>query len=119
MKEYERNRQEREHRLNCARLARALYEYISGSYAGADRPTVQRLASMLHYMPEQLVTDTQDMYAAITDSFNYGELLDRITARYNSETDQTEERSAGEILGLIISEYALKHYPELMNDDDY
>lgn len=125
MTEYERNRKERESRLNVLRLTRALYEYISGEFAGAERPSVQRLAHMLHYMPEQLVTDIRDAYAAANDSTKYGAMLDAITARYNAEVDQNrrageldfipEEHSAGDVLGIALAEYALRHYPELLD----
>lgn len=67
MTEYEKQIQERETRINCMRITRALYEYINGSFAGADHPAVQRLAQMLHYMPAQLVTDIQDIYRYTAD----------------------------------------------------
>lgn len=67
MTDYERKIQERERRINVMRLTRALWEYISGEYAGADHPSTQRLAQMLHYMPEQLITDIKDTYRYCTD----------------------------------------------------
>lgn len=61
MSDYEYNRQQRERRNNARRLAYALYSVIGGAWcaeSAADiSPAVQRLASILHYMPEQLVTD--------------------------------------------------------------
>ena len=130
MKEYERIQQERESRINRARLSRALYEYIGGAWSKPETisPTVQRLAEMLHYMPGQLITDTKDMYAAITDSLNYGALLDRLTARYNAEVNQNfrsgqldfipDETSSGDIIGIALAEYALKHYPDVLDDPE-
>lgn len=54
-------RERRERRNNARRLAYALYNIIGGAWCSertADiSPAVQRLASVLHYMPEQLVTD--------------------------------------------------------------
>ena len=134
MKEYERIQHERESRINRARLSRALYEYIGGAWSKPQSkpelisPTVKRLAEMLHYDAAQLVTDIKDMYAANTDSFRYGDLLDRITARYNAEVDQNrrageldfipDEHSAADILNIIISEYALRHFPDLLHDNE-
>lgn len=130
MKEYERIQQERESRINRIRIARALYEYIGGAWSKPETisPTVKRLAEMLHYMPEQLITDTKDMYAAITDSLNYGALLDRLTARYNADVSRNyssgqldfipDETSSGDIIGIALAEYALKHYPDVLDDPE-
>ena len=52
----------RERRNNARRLAYALYSSIGGAWCtDATDPTVQRLASILHYMPEQLVKDIKDL----------------------------------------------------------
>ena len=129
MTEYESQIQQRESRINCMRISRALYEYISGEFAGAERPTVQRLAQMLHYMPEQLCTDVKDLYRFITDidGETWG-TLSRITARYNAEVDATrrageldfmpDQHSQADMLRIIIAEYALKHYPETLQEDE-
>ena len=59
MSEYEEKRDRREQRNNARRLAYALYSAIGGAWCrdASISPTVQRLASLLHYMPEQLVID--------------------------------------------------------------
>ena len=67
MSEYEKQRQERERRINVMRITRALYEYISGEFAGVESSQVQSLARALHYMPEQLITDIRDVYRYCTD----------------------------------------------------
>lgn len=129
MTEYEKQIQERERRINCMRISRALYEYISGEFARADRSTVQRLAQMLHYVPEQLCTDVKDLYRFITDiDGETWETLSRITARYNAEVDATrrageldfmpDQHSPADMLRIIIAEYALKHYPETLQEPD-
>lgn len=60
MSDYEYNRQQRELRNNARRLAYAIYSAIGGAWCNnAEHPSVQRLAQMLHYMPEQLVTDAK------------------------------------------------------------
>lgn len=56
-----REQENRERRNNARRLAYALYGAIGGAWSqpkNADiSPIVQQLARMLHYMPDQLVTD--------------------------------------------------------------
>lgn len=48
----------RERRNNARRLAYALYGAIGGAWCtDPTHPTVQTLARVLHYMPEQLVED--------------------------------------------------------------
>lgn len=48
----------REKRNNARRLAYALYCAVGGAWCtDPEHPTVQRLANILHYMPEQLVQD--------------------------------------------------------------
>lgn len=129
MKEYERQRQENERRINILRVVRSMFEAIGGHYAGTESSQVQRLAQQLHYMPEQLITDIKDLYNFVNDiPSDYWITLNRITARYNAEVDQNrrageldfmpDEHSSGDMLGLMIAEYALKHYPELLHDDD-
>lgn len=127
-KDYERISRSRESRINRIRIARALWEYISGQYASADRPTVQRLAQLLHYDAKQMITDIQDIYADTSDSCNYGALLDRITARYNAEVDQNhssgqldfipDDATGSDIIRIALAEYALKHFPDALDDPE-
>lgn len=52
----------RERRNNARRLAYALYSAIGGAWCtDAQNPTIQRLAQILHYMPEQLVKDIKSL----------------------------------------------------------
>lgn len=54
--------QRREQRNNARRLAYALYGAIGGAWCtDPTSPTVQQLARILHYMPEQLVQDIKDL----------------------------------------------------------
>lgn len=58
MSEYEYNQQQREQRNNARRLAYALYSAIGGAWCNnADDPAIQKLATILHYMPDQLLID--------------------------------------------------------------
>ena len=120
MTEYERQRNEREKRINIMRISRALFEAIGGSFSGSESPNVQHLARLLHYMPEQMLTDAKDLYQTATESSGFGELLDRITARQNTERAESglDEISTGEVLQIIISDYALRHCPELMHEPE-
>ena len=128
MNEYQNAQQENEKRIDRGRIARALYEYTGGEFARADRSTVQRLAQMLNYNAEQLCTDVQELYRFISDMSESAYLLARITARYNAEVNHNrssgeldfmpDEHRAGDLLGLIISEYALRHYPDLLDGDE-
>ena len=61
MTDYEQERQERENRNNARRLAYALYQRAE------DECTVERLARILHYMPEQLAIDMKCLFAMINE----------------------------------------------------
>ena len=68
MTEYEKRIQQRERRNNAARLSYALYAAIGGAWCtGTERPKVQRLATMLNYMPEQLVEDIKSLESYIRE----------------------------------------------------
>ena len=130
MTEYQNERQENERRINRMRLARALYEAIGGAWCKPDpvHPSVQRLAQILNYSPEQLCTDVKDLYSFVTDQSDAAIILGRITARRNAEAEQNRRRgdldfipepmTAGDVLGQIIADYCMRHCPELLHDEE-
>lgn len=46
---------------NVRRLSVALYSAIEGQNAHTEKIAVKRLADILHYMPDQLITDILDL----------------------------------------------------------
>lgn len=71
MTEYQRRIEERERRINAARLSYALYSAIGGAWcSNADHPKVQQLARMLNYMPEQLIEDVKSLESYIREKIS-------------------------------------------------
>lgn len=63
---------------NVRRLSIALYSAIEGQNAHTEKIAVKRLADILHYMPDQLITDILEL------------------ERYTSEKVHADREAAGE-----------------------